>query len=75
MKIMATIMATTFGIFDIVVPGSNREALASHNQSLSIKSSHSEALASGVFDDNRWRECAPGIHFFMDRQDAVEYEF
>ncbi len=35
---------------DIVVPGSNREALASHNQSLSIKSSHSEALASGVLD-------------------------
>ena len=27
------------------------------------------------FDDNRWNECAPGIHFFMDRQDAVEYEF
>ena len=27
------------------------------------------------FDDNRWNECAPGIHFFVDRQDAVEYEF
>ena len=27
------------------------------------------------FDDNRWNECAPGIHFFMDRQDAVEYDF
>ena len=27
------------------------------------------------FDDNRWRECAPGIHFFMDRQDAVKYRF
>ena len=27
------------------------------------------------FDDNRWNECASGIHFFMDRQDAVEYEF
>lgn len=26
------------------------------------------------FDDNRWDECAPGIHFFIDRQDAVEYE-
>ena len=25
------------------------------------------------FDDNRWNECAPGIHFFMDRQDAVKY--
>ena len=27
------------------------------------------------FDENRWNECAPGVHFFMDRQDAVEYEF
>ena len=27
------------------------------------------------FDDNRWYERAPGIHFFMDRQDAVDYEF
>ena len=27
------------------------------------------------FDDNRWNGCAPGIHFFVDRQDAVEYEF
>ena len=26
------------------------------------------------FDDNRWRECTPGIHFFMNRQDAVEYK-
>ena len=25
------------------------------------------------FNDDRWRECAPGIHFFMDRDGAVEY--
>ena len=25
------------------------------------------------FDDDRWSECAPGIHFFIDRQAAVEY--
>ena len=25
------------------------------------------------FDTNRWNECAPGIHFFVDRQAAVEY--
>ena len=24
------------------------------------------------FDNNRWRECSPGIHFFANRQDAVE---
>ena len=25
------------------------------------------------FDDNRWNECAPGIHFFITRQEAVDY--
>ena len=25
------------------------------------------------FDDDRWNECAPGIHFFVDRQNAVKY--
>ena len=25
------------------------------------------------FDDNRWSECAQGIHFFVDRRAAVEY--
>ena len=26
------------------------------------------------FDDNRWNECAPGIHFFISRQEAVDYQ-
>ena len=25
------------------------------------------------FDGDRWNECAPGIHFFIDRRAAVEY--
>ena len=25
------------------------------------------------FDDNRWKECAPGIHFFITRNEAVMY--
>lgn len=25
------------------------------------------------FDTNRWNECAPGIHFFITRVEAVEY--
>ncbi len=27
------------------------------------------------FDDNRWKECSTGIHFFINRQDAVNYIF
>ena len=25
------------------------------------------------FDTNRWHECAPGIHFFITREEAVKY--
>ena len=27
------------------------------------------------FDDNRWNECSTGIHFFITRQEAVDYNF
>lgn len=29
--------------------------------------------ANGNFDENRWDECSYGIHFFINRQEAVEY--
>ena len=25
------------------------------------------------FEKNRWEECASGIHFFINRQEAVDY--
>ena len=27
------------------------------------------------FDDNRWEECAPGIHFFLTKDEALSYSF
>ena len=46
-----------------------------------IRSDHDENFVYAVgatvevpdFDNNRWNECAPGIHFFIDRRAAVEY--
>ena len=32
-----------------------------------------ETVEISNFDTNRWNECAPGIHFFITRQEAVEY--
>ena len=32
-----------------------------------------ETVKVSDFDMNRWNECAPGIHFFITRQEAVEY--
>ena len=32
-----------------------------------------ESVSVSDFDENRWNECSTGIHFFITRQEAVEY--
>ena len=32
-----------------------------------------EIVSVDNFDTNRWNECAPGIHHFINRQEAVDY--
>ena len=32
-----------------------------------------EVVSVEDFDENRWNECAPGIHFFITREEAVRY--
>ena len=32
-----------------------------------------EMVKVNDFDENRWNECSTGIHFFITRQEAVEY--
>ena len=34
-----------------------------------------ETVSVDDFCENRFAECAPGIHFFINRQEAVEYVF
>lgn len=32
-----------------------------------------ETVTVQDFDDDRWNECSAGIHFFINRQEAVNY--
>lgn len=32
-----------------------------------------EVVSVPDFDENRWHECAPGIHFFMSEKEALDY--
>ena len=32
-----------------------------------------EIVKADSWDENRWNECSHGIHFFIDRQSAVDY--
>ena len=34
-----------------------------------------EVVSVDDFDTNRWNECSTGIHFFMTREEAVEYNY
>jgi len=34
-----------------------------------------EYAAEEDFDDDRWEQCSTGIHFFMNRQEAINYIF
>ena len=34
-----------------------------------------ETIEVDDFDDDRWNECSAGIHFFINRQEAIEYKF
>ena len=43
------------------------------NYSSSVVYKVGEFVYPDSFDDNRWKECSHGIHFFINRQEAVEY--
>ena len=46
-------------------------ARSAHDQNFTYKKG--ETVHVEDFDTNRWNECAPGIHFFITRIEAVEY--
>ena len=54
--------------------GSNsqtKEAISKKDNSFVYKIGDTVEVAD--FDTNRWNECSTGIHFFMTREEAVNY--
>lgn len=47
------------------------EAVSMHNNSFIYKAG--TVVIPDEWDDNRWNECGHGIHFFMQRQEAINY--
>lgn len=50
---------------------SDTTAFSGHDTDFTYKKG--ETVHVEDFDTNRWKECAPGIHFFITRIEAVEY--
>ena len=49
----------------------NNVAVSEHDSSFVYRIG--ETVEVTDFDQNRWNECSTGIHFFMNREDAVKY--
>ena len=62
-------------VLSITTPDGNETDITS------IESNHDHSFIYTVgevvevpdFDDDRWNECSTGIHFFINRQEAVDY--
>ena len=54
--------------------GSNAEVTSTRSEwDYNFIYSVGEVVEVKDFDTNRWNECAPGIHFFITRQEAIDY--
>lgn len=51
----------------------NTDSVANTAYSPNIVYKVGELVYPDEFDDDRWNECSHGIHFFINRQEAVEY--
>ena len=49
------------------------ERIVSSNYDSSFTYKVGETVEVQDFDTNRWNECAKGIHFFINRQEAINY--
>ena len=63
--------AVVIAITDASGEKSVNEALSIYDQNFVYRVG--EAVSVSDFDENRWDECSTGIHFFINRQQAVEY--
>ena len=52
-------------------PNEESEAISGYNQDFIYRVG--ETVSVDNFDNDRRNECAPGIHFFITRQEAVDY--
>lgn len=60
-------------VISITAPDGSPEDVAQSDYDFNFIYRVGETVSIGNFDDNRWNECAPGIHFFITRQEAVDY--
>lgn len=60
-------------VLDIRTFGGQRRDSAISYYDRSFVYTKNKEISVPDFDEDRWHECAPGIHFFMSEQEALDY--
>ena len=56
-----------------IATGETVDEIINNSYQPEIKSRVGETVYPDSWDDNRWNECSHGIHFFINKQDAINY--
>lgn len=56
-----------------IATGETVDEIINNSYQPEIKYCVGETVYPDSWDDNRWNECSHGIHFFINRQDAINY--
>jgi len=65
--------ATVISITSIDGKKKYKKALAARDRVFTYEVNKTVTPCNG-FDENRWHECAPGIHHFLTRREAIDYK-
>ena len=56
----------------VVETPNHEEAISSYDSKFTYR--EGEIVSVADFDTDRWKECSFGIHFFLTREEAEEYD-
>lgn len=64
--------AKVLGFYDLNSTELNIDKIINHRYNM-CEYRKGEMVYPDSFDENRWNECSHGIHFFINKQDAINY--
>jgi hypothetical protein len=53
--------------------GATTDEIVNESYSSSVTYKVGEMVFPDSFDENRWNECSHGIHFFINKDEAIDY--
>ena len=65
--------AKVLGFYDLNSTELNIDKIINYNRYDMCEYRKGEMVYPDSFDENRWKECSHGIHFFINKQDAINY--